>query len=403
MSKLLTLISCWNEHLGAPGMALCRFDEDTGKLEYLKTENPDLSCNCTVWNAEKKILYINNEVHNNPDYPKGGGGLVYAFRVDTENAEFELINKAESCSPCPSYISLDKTGKYLICSNHSGMNAVTRGVKGPDGFWHTEVLYDDASVVLFKINEDGSIGPITDIKNHNMYPCSPSTLHSHPHTAKMSPDGSMFACCDKGDSHIYFYAVNYDEETLSLLSEPYFDNAGASPRYCAFHPGKQWFFVNHERDLRVTAYRYDKAGHLEEINTAFAVPESLCNMDTVDLREALHNETVAPPADGFQPKEQQGFVISKDGKYLYDALNGGDAVAVFGINQETGAITLLQTKVVSGRWIRGCELSPDGRFLLTSALQNGGVSVFPVLPDGTLDDCVSRVEIRGGSYITFLN
>ena len=52
--------------------------------------------------------------------------------------------------------------------------------------------------------------------------------------------------------------------------------------------------------------------------------------------------------------------------------------------------------------MRGGVISPDGRFLVVSALQSGGVSVFPILADGTLGACVSRVELRGGSYLTFL-
>ena len=83
-------------------------------------------------------------------------------------------------------------------------------------------------------------------------------------------------------------------------------------------------------------------------------------------------------------------------------LNGADAVAVFAVEKETGALTRLQTVPVEGRWVRGGVLSPDGRFLVVSALQSGGVSVFPIRPDGTLGACVSRVELRGGSYLTFL-
>ena len=83
-------------------------------------------------------------------------------------------------------------------------------------------------------------------------------------------------------------------------------------------------------------------------------------------------------------------------------LNGADAVAVFAVDQTDGSLRRLQTVPVEGRWVRGGVISPDGRFLLVSALQSGGVSVFPIRGDGTLGDCVSRVELRGGSYLTFL-
>lgn len=400
MSKLL--VSCWKEHLGASGMTLLDFDERSGEISSPMTQFPELSCNCTAFDAENSILYITNELHENPDYPKGGGGLVWAFRYDAGSGEFAKLSRVESCCPCPAYLSLDKTGKYLLCANHSSFNAVTRAVKGADGFWHTEVIYDDAFVGLFRLNADGSIGPLMDVRKHSAYPAPARTLHAHPHTALMSPDGRFFACCDKGDSHIYFYTLDYEKEELRLCCEPYHDSEGASPRYCAFHPTEKLFFVNHERDMRVTAFRYDENGALEKLGSAFALPEELLGLPTPAVREALHGESVLPPADGLWPLEQQGFCLSADGRFLYDMLNGADAVAVFSIEKETGALTREQTLPVEGRWVRGGAISPDGRFLAVSALQSGGVSVFPIRPDGTLGACVSHVELRGGSYLTFL-
>ena len=396
------LVSCWKEHLGATGMALLDFDEDGGALRHLDTQFPELSCNCTVFDRERQILYITNELHENPDYPKGGGGLVWAFRYDAQSRCFTPLSRVESSCPCPAYLSLDRTKRYLVCANHSSFNAVTRAVKGPDGFWHTEVIYDDAFVGLFRLKEDGAIGELVDVKKHSAYPAPPHTLHAHPHTALMSPDGKFFACCDKGDSHIYFYTLDYEKEELRLCGEPFHDCEGASPRYCAFHPTKKLFFVNHERDMRVTAFRYDENGALEKLGSAFALPEELLGLPTPAVREALHGESALPPADGLWPLEQQGFCLSADGSFLYDMLNGADAVAVFAVEKETGALTRLQTVPVEGRWVRGGVLSPDGRFLVVSALQSGGVSVFPIRPDGTLGACVSRVELRGGSYLTFL-
>lgn len=400
MSTLL--VSCWKEHGGAPGMTLLDFDEGSGALRFCGTQYPELSCNCTAFDRERQILYITNELHENPDYPKGGGGLVWAFRYDAASGEFAKLSRVESSCPCPAYLSLDKTKRYLVCANHSSFNAATRAVKGPDGFWHTEVVYDDAFVGLFRLRDDGSIGPLVDVKKHTAYPVEGRGLHAHPHTALMSPDGRFFACCDKGDSHIYFYTLDYEKEELRLCGEPYFDNEGASPRYCAFHPTKPFFFVNHERDMRVSAFRYDEDGNLTKLGSAMALPEELLGLSASEVREVLHGAACPPPEDGFWPLEQQGFCLSADGRFLYDMLNGADAAAVFAVDQTDGSLRRLQTVPVEGRWVRGGVISPDGRFLLVSALQSGGVSAFPIRGDGTLGDCVSRVELRGGSYLTFL-
>ena len=395
------LISCWKEHGGAPGMGLLRVDTESAVMEYLGTQQEDLSCNCTAWDAERGILYITNEVHENPDYPKGGGGLIYAFRFDAESGTFTQLSRVESACPCPSYVSLDKEKKYLVCANHSSFNAATRAVKGADGYWHTEVVYDDAIVGLFRLYADGSIGPMVDAVKHDRYPVSGRTLHAHPHSAVMSPDGRFFVCCDKGDSHIYFYTIDYEAERLVLCSEPYNDNEGASPRYCAFHPEKPYLFANHERDMHLTAFRYNDRGELTPLCSASALPEGV-EGDTRAIRKALHGADCEPPHDGFWPSEQQGFCIHPSGKYLYDMLNGPDAVSVFEVNETDGSLQLIQTVPVEGRWVRGGAVSPDGKCFIVSCLQSGDVYSYRIGADGTLSAPVSHAVVPGGSYVTYL-
>lgn len=96
--------------------------------------------------------------------------------------------------------------------------------------------------------------------------------------------------------------------------------------------------------------------------------------------------------------------ISADGKYIYNVINGNgaDAVSVFQVDQETGAIAQIQFLRVEGKWARGCALSPDGRFLIVSCLdEDGAVLSFRVQDDGTLAPTGFRASVPGGSYITF--
>ena len=397
------LISGWNEHGGLPGMMLLRFDEEKGSASYIKTEEEKLSCNCTYYDEEKEIIYITNEVHNNPDYPKGGGGLLYAFKFDKEKETFAMISRVESSCPCPAFISLDKTKKYLLCANHSSFNAVTKAVKGKDGYYHTKVLYDDAIVGLYKLFDDGRIGPLIDVKKHDRYKVIGRGLHSHPHNILMSPDGSFHVCTDKGDGHIYLYKVDYEKEKLVLLNKPYKDYNDASPRYAAFHKTKKWLFINHEKDLNLSSFSYDDRGNLKEIDRVKVV-DNIDGLKVEDARKLLHNETILPPDDGIWPLEQQGLVISNDSKYLYDCINGVDAISVIEINQENGTLKLKQVLPLDGTWIRGCALSNDGKYLFVTALQRGGFFIYKINEDGTLGELTTHLkDVLGGSYITVID
>ena len=401
MGKNLLYISGWKEHGGKPGIGAISFDENTGVMEFLGKQYPELSCNCTAVDTEKNILYITNELHENPDFFKGGGGLIYAFSVNSETGELTQLSRVYATAPCPCFLSLDKTKKYLLLANHSGFNVVTKAVKGEDGYYHMTRVFDDCSVCLFRLNEDGSIGPLVDVHNHEAYPVEGRALHSRPHTILPSPDGNLFACCDKGDAHIYFYTLDYEQEKLVLASEPYAEKPNSAPRYCAFHPTKPFFFHNHERSMDVAAFTYTDKGELTPVNVISALSDDCPSDKAPEVREWLHGEPTVVPGDGFMPLEQQGFVIHPNGKWIYDMLNGADAVSVLGIDQETGALSLLQTKPVDGRWIRGCAVSPNGKFLVVTCLQSGGVYSYPIGEDGLLGDPVSHVDMDGGSYATF--
>lgn len=401
MGKTFLYISGWKEHGGAPGIGTICFDETTGELTLLGKQHESLSCNCTALDKEKNILYITNELHENPDFVKGGGGLIYAFSVNPETGELKQISRVYATAPCPCFLSLDKTGKYLLLANHSGFNVVTKAVKGDDGFYHMVRIFDDCSVCLFRLNADGSIGPMVDVHNHESYVVESRGLHSRPHTILPSPDGTLFACCDKGDAHIYFYRLDYENEKLVLASEPYAETPGSAPRYCAFHPTLPFFYHNHERNMDVAAFSYTESGELTPINTISSLPEDCPSTKAPEVREWLHGEPTEVPADGFMPLEQQGFVMHPSGKWIYDMLNGADAVSVLEIDQQTGALSLAQTVSVDGRWVRGCAISPDGRFLIVTCLQSGGVYSYPIGEDGRLGEAVSHVDLPGGSYVTF--
>lgn len=390
MSKTYVYISRWPEFVGEPGIALLEFNLENGDMKFLENLEEYLQFNCTCLDKENNILYINNEVGMNPDYFKGGGGLIYAYRINPENGRLKQISRVPSCCPCPSYLSMDPTGKYLVCANHSGYYAVTKAVQKEDGTWGMEIIYDDATVNLFELERDGRIGKLVDVAKHTgINPLF--LLHAHPHSAVWDPSGKFFATCDKGEDSVHMYRIDYENKKLVQMGEPYQDEEGSAPRYCAFHPTKPFFFNNHEGNTTITSYRYNDKAELEKIGSVNCIPD--------DMK--------MPKATGFKPGEkpaQQAMVMSADGKYIYDVLNGKglDGVSVFEINQDDGTLKLIQYLPVNGVWARGIGIAPDGRHLIIVCMDDdGGVMSFKIGDDGKLTPTGARLSIPGAAYVTF--
>ena len=389
MPKTYVYISRWNEFVGDPGITLLEFDPEAGELRFVENVEGSLTFNQTVLDQKRNILYINNEVSRNPDYRKGGGGLIYAYRIDPETGRLTQLSRVPACCPCPAYISVDPTGKYLVCANHSGYSAVTKAVQKEDGTWGMEILYDDATVDLFELNGDGSIGDLVDVHKHTGLN-DRFLLHAHPHCAVWEPGGRFFACNDKGEDLVYMYRIDYERKKLALMGEPYRDEKGSAPRYGVFHPTKPFFFQNHEGNITVASYRYDGNANLEKICAVPAIPAGV----------------TLPKAAGFRPGQkpaQQAMAISADGKYIYDVINGKDVdgVSVFQVKND-GALELIQYLRVDGLWARGVGIAPNGRFLIVACMDgDGAVLSFRIGNDGRLTPTGSRVGIPGAAYVTF--
>lgn len=383
MKKYLYM-SRWENHGGMPGLALFQFDTETGELEFLKHLDEIHSFGCSQIDREKNILYICNETNlvNETGFDTG---RIYGFRLTPETGDLEELFHRETFCPWPDYVNFSADRKYMIVTHHSWATAITTIERNEAGEYYPAVRYMDSAVNLYAMNEDGTMGKLLDVKKHSF--SSRTTDYEgrftipHPHCAVRSPSGKLFAVCDKGDGHVYLYTIDEEKQQLVLLSRTLTDEVLSEPRYCAFHPTKPYFFVNHEHSghgkMMVSAFRYDEEGNLELINKVDCLPpEAKANCG-------------------------QGFCISPDGKYLYNQLNGYNAMVVLEVDQQTGGITVKQRLAIRGEKPRSCALSPDGRFLLTTCL-TGEVAVYAVGEDGCLTEAGHGAFLRGSAYITFL-
>lgn len=375
-------VSGWRRTQGQGGLTQYFFDDTSGECKMVQSFFEQVKINVTCLDEKKNILYAISEVPDLPGLRFGGGGTLYALFLDETTGRCVCTQTFPLYCTNPANMSISKDGKYILISGHGTKSYVTQLVQDAFGEYRPVVLVDDTPVMLLERNEDGSIGRILDVKKHTGSGPSPKQLTPHPHSATRSPSGKLFAVCDKGNDHIFMYRIDEETNKLVLCSTPYALGAGTEPRYCVYHPTLPYLYVNSESLMEMFVFHYTESGELTLVGSYPALE------DTARFEQC-------------KKKEQQDLRIDASGSYLYTVLNGPDQIAVFKINQEDGALELVQNAPVNFEWPRGATLSPNGKFLLVTCCQAGKIVVYRVGEDGLLTGPAFVCDQDNAAYATF--
>ncbi len=364
------------------GFGIYKYDKSTGSLDLVKSGVlGEIGVGATCLDSRRNILYCVHESMTQPGHFRGCGGLVYALAIDPSTGNLAEINHQPSYGSLPAYPAVDATGQYLIVVHHTGNTPITKTVKDASGKYSVVSEYDEASTVLYRLSEDGSIGDPCDIYKHSG--CGPDGEQTHPriHSVMMSPSGNVFAVCDKGSDTLYFFRINRKTETLEVCGgEGHKSSPGSLPRYGVFHPTLPYFYMNHEAKTVISAFRYQEDGRLEFIQAVNVLPEG----SKIDRRVM-----------------QSDIRIHPSGRYLYDLIRGLDVVSVFAIKEDTGEIELIQTTKLDGVGPRGCAISPDGRYLMVALTASQKIVVFAIGEDGKVSSTGESFSQPSPGNVTF--
>lgn len=370
----------WAKERPAKGIAVCRYDAETGRLTCLKNVHEELFVGGACLDQKRGVLYVTDERADYPDMRQGGGGQIVALAIDPETGDLTEISRSPSYGANPSYLEIDGGANYLLVANHGTRGTVTKTETDEHGKLHIKTVTDEASVVLFPLGEDGSIGEPVDLFRLTGEGPAIFQLGSHAHCVRRAPANNLYAVCDKGGDQVYMLKLDYQRKKLALCDgSPYHRTPGSAPRYCVFHPTLPYLYVNKEYKTIISIFRYDAQGRLEPVGSVSSLPEH-----------------IAPP----EGASQSDLCIGSSGRRLYVLLRRVNVITVFDIDGQTGALTMIQTleHVCDGG--RGCAISPDGRFLIVASL-SGDVTTYPIQADGTLSPAAAAVKQPVPGTVTF--
>jgi 6-phosphogluconolactonase len=315
------------------GIYLYEMSQNTGALNYI-TVVPSVNPAYLVVHPSKQWLYAVNELDSrNEKYI----GAVSAFRIDLKNKQLLFINKVASCGNSPCYISIDKTGRYVMTAN-----------------------YGNGSVAILPVGKDGSLGEAVSVIQHQgSGPNSGRQSGSHAHMITEGQHKNIVYSADLGIDEISIYELDTIHGKLMPTDYNVKTKPGAGPRQLAFHPAQPWVYVVNELNGSIEAFNIDGAtGALSRFQTISTLPVG---------------ETREPGSAAIH--------VTPNGKFLY-ATNRGEInnVAMFTINQKTGELTLTGHQSTLGKTPRDFVIDPTGTFVLVANQNTSEVVTFKIDP-----------------------
>jgi 6-phosphogluconolactonase len=194
------------------GIYAYRFDSATGRLTSIglaaETTNPSF----LAVHPSGRFVYAVNEVRN---YKGEKSGAISAFAIDRASGKLAPLNQVATNGGDPCYITVDKSGKYVLVANYGG-----------------------GSVAVFSVLKDGGLGDMSAFIQHTGHGTNPQRQEGpHAHSIDMSPDNRFAIVDDLGLDQTLVYP--FDGTTGSLApnqAKIARANPGAGPRHFALHP-----------------------------------------------------------------------------------------------------------------------------------------------------------------------
>ncbi|HVR76466.1 MAG TPA: lactonase family protein [Planctomycetota bacterium] len=337
------------------GIYFFRFDPATGKATTPELAGETESPSFLAIHPSKRFLYSVNEVS-----PRG---RVSAFAINLGSGKLTFLNTESSEGGSPCHLVVDNAGKHLLVANYGGGNA---------------------AVLL--IRADGKLGSSMSRVDKGSIRIDPELRKEPPraHSIHLDAANRFAVVAYLGFDRLMVYRFAAERGTLSPVSgqeEGVVLKRGAGPRHFTFHPSGRFAYVINESDCTMTALSYEaEKGLLKEIATVSTLPDKI-------VKGYSTAEVVAHPS----------------GKFLYGSNRGHDSIAVFAIDQETGALKPVEHEPTQGKTPRNFAVDPTGNWLFAANQNSSTIVVFKIDREtGSLEPTGEVIEAPSPVCIRFI-
>jgi 6-phosphogluconolactonase len=268
---------------------------------------------------------------------------VSSFEIDQNTGKLRLINTMPTGGTSTCYLSIDKTGRFLLFAN-----------------------FGSSSVTVLRINDDGSVGAQTAFMKHIGSGRDPAfQSKAHPHSIDVSADNRFAVVSDLGVDKVFIYRFDATNGTLSPDRPPFVEaESGGGPRHFVFDSAGKFGYSLHEMSGFVTVMAWDPStGTFTKVQDARTLqPDFVGANDSAEI--AIH--------------PNGNFLYESNRRFRGPDLWGPDSIGVFAIDKEKGTLTEVEQVPPGGTMPRNFAIDPTGAYLFAANELTGNVVLFHI-------------------------
>jgi 6-phosphogluconolactonase len=314
------------------GIYSYRFHAGTGRAVArglaAETSNPSF----LAASSNQKFLYAVNEVS---DYGGARSGAVTSFAIDRKTGSLRFLNQVSSRGAGPCYVSLDRSGHFVLIAN-----------------------YDGGSVAAIPVLRDGRLGQSSAFVQHSGHSVNPQRQEGpHAHCIEVDRNDRHAVVADLGLDRLLVY--QFDSQTGAFSPrQPAFAavKPGSGPRHMAFDPSGRYLYLISEMASTITVFSYDaRRGALRPLQTISSLPGS--------FKGQSYGAEIA---------------VDASGKFLYASNRGDDTIAVFSIHPGRHPLTPVEYVPTRGKFPRSFAIAPGGAYMFVANQKSDNVVIFRI-------------------------
>jgi 6-phosphogluconolactonase len=336
------------------GIYVSRFHAGTGELSEPELAAGMVNPSFLTISPNHKFLYAVSEDPYSLGPPLDHSSYVSAFAIDHATGHLRLLNTVPASGTSTCFISMDKTGRYVLMSN-----------------------FGSGSTSVIRVRDDGSLGELTAFMQDVGHSVNRSIqFEPHTHSVVVSPDNRYAIVSDLGIDKVLIFRFDAQTGALSPPNSPFAAvYPGAGPRHFTFDPSGRFGYQLSEMGGTVDVFAWDPSrGTLTPVQRAQTVPH-----------------------DFFGDNHSAEIAIRPDGKFLYESnrrtqgetVRGPETIGVFAIDSKTGMLTRVEQVLSGGTSPRNFEIDPTGSFLLAANQLSNNIVIFHI------DSTTGRLSATG--------